>query len=729
MLRVDLSRGETEVHKTPEALIREWLGGRSFVAKILWDEVPRDADPFGPENRLVITAGPLSGVFVPAGSKAEFGAISPATNGVGDSNMGGHFGPELKYAGWDAVVIKGVAEAPVVLIIDDDRVELRSAEPYWGKGALQTEAALKKDLGEDFQIATVGPAAENGVAFACISHFFGRQAGRCGIGAVMGKKGLKAVAVRGSGSVSVARPKELLAFTSQIIERTKTHPYLEPWSRLGTGMFVGWSNEQGSFPTRNFQTGYFEDWEKIDGTMMRDTIVTGDKACMGCWMRCGKKSIVKRPGQPDIDVEGPEYETSALIGGNCAIGDIEKVAYLNWLCDDLGVDTISAGSSVAFAMECFQRGILTPADLEGRDLLWGDAEGFEWLIRKIAAREGIGETFAHGTRKAAETLGGDSMRFAIQTKGLEWSGYESRGAPSQMLGYMTSDIGAHHNRSWSITVDLAEGREQVKGKADPVIYLQHIRPLFDTWCICRLQWGELDVMPPEYAETFRMVTGRDLSLEEMLRISEKTWNLNRAHFLLRNGGTGRSHDTSPARFHEEKVPTGPAKGMVIPKEKSDIMLDEYYAGRGWDADGNPTREILADLGLNEAADELDRAGHLGKPLAGDPGGARSGVQTRGHVAAQAGSQDAHLRQSRRPPGRLRDPRRGRRHPHHAARHPRHPGGDRGAAGHPGGAGGLRVLGRRAASHELSARRRRDDHIAATGGGGLDPSHADPGSRW
>jgi aldehyde:ferredoxin oxidoreductase len=616
MLRVDLDTGTTKIESTPTELIHEWLGGRGFVSKILYDEVPSDADPFGPENRLVIAPGPFTGLFIPAGSKCEFGAISPASNGVGDSNMGGHFGPELRYAGYDGVVIRGVSPEPVILVIDDRKVELRPAGDHWGKGSLETEAALKRELGEPFQIATVGPAGENGVAFSCITHFFGRQAGRAGVGAVMGKKGLKAVAVHGTGSVPVHDPKGLYTHTSTIIERTKSNPLYDPWVKYGTGMFVGWSNEQGTFPTRNFQTSHFEEWEKLDGEFLHAHNVVRDKACMGCWMRCGKHCRIRRDGAPDDHVEGPEYETTALMGGNCGISDINTVAHLNRLSDDLGMDTISAGSTAAFAIECFEKGILTKKDLDGRELGWGDAEGVEFVLRKIAAREGVGELLAQGTRKAAQKLGRDSIKFAVQTKGLEWSGYESRWAPSQMLCFMTADIGAHHNRGWAITVDVATGREEVKGKADPVIYLQHIRPLFDTWCICRLQWGELDVMPDEYAESFHLVTGRKVPMDEMLRISEKIWNLNRVQFLLRNGGPGRKHDTAPARFHEEPVPSGPAKGKHIPLDRAQIMLDEYYAGRGWDGDGNPTRELLEDLGIGDAADVLEKAGWLGKPLKG-----------------------------------------------------------------------------------------------------------------
>ena len=610
VLRVDLSAGTVHTEPLDPKLAEDWLGGRSFVARVLYDEVPRDADPLGPDNRLVVATGVLTGHMVPGGSKVEFGAISPATNSHGDSNMGGHFGPELRYAGYDMIVVAGVSPEPVYLFIEDERVELRPATDLWGTGTLSTEKALHDRLGEDFQVAAIGPAGENGVVYGCISHYYGRQAGRCGIGAVMGSKRLKAIAVRGHGGIPVHDAQGLVRFTRAILDRTADHPLLEPWAKYGTAMFVGWSNKQGTFPTRNFQTSYFEGWEAIDGEPFREQLVVADRACYGCWMRCGKAARVKLPGKPVVHVEGPEYETSALLGGNVGLGSIEEIAWANYVADELGLDTISAGAAVAFALECVQRGILSAEQLGAERLSWGDIASVEHLLRLIASREGLGDLLAQGTRQAAATLGPAAQAITMEAKGLEFSGYETRWAPSQLLSYCTSDIGAHHNRSWAITVDIATGRETFTGKADTVIYLQHIRPLFDTLCVCRLQWGEIDVTPEEYAESYRLVTGRSLSLEEMLLISERTWNLVRTHFLIRNGGPGRAHDAAPLRT-TEPIPSGPAKGHCIPTEAFQGMLSEYYAARGWDTDGNPSRALLEELKLSAEADELEAAGWLG----------------------------------------------------------------------------------------------------------------------
>lgn len=612
-LRINLRTGQIHRQPTDESFARDWLGARGFVSKILYDEVPRDADPLGPLNKLIIAPGILTGTFVPAGSKIGFGAISPATNGVGDSSMGGHLGPELKAAGYDLIILEDISSEPVYVFIDDDTVELRSADQIWGKGSLDTEAHLKQDLGDEFEIATIGPAGENGVVFSCITHDFGRQAGRTGLGAVMGSKRVKALVVRGTKAIPVHDLPGLTKQTVDTIQRTKTHPNMEPWQKYGTALFVGWSNEQGTFPAYNFKGAFYDHWEKISGQTLAKEILVTHKACHGCWMNCGKYTRAQIQGRDPVYVEGPEYETIALCGGSVGMKDINHVAFLNYTCDNLGLDTMSGGSTTAFAMECFERGIITEEDL-GFSLHWGDVEAAERFLKLVAEREGIGAVFAQGTKRAAETLGQESIRFANQAKGLEFSGYDTRWYPSQLLSFCTADIGAHHNRSWAITVDIELGRKVYEGKAPVVIYLQHIRPLFDSLSICRLFWGELDVMPEENAEALRKVTGWDVSLDDLLHISEKIWNLNRAHFLLRNGGPGRNHDQAPLRHLEEPVPAGPAKGSFTPAEAFEKMLDEYYYHRGWDKAGNPTRDVLELLGIVEAADELEKHGLLGEPF-------------------------------------------------------------------------------------------------------------------
>jgi len=615
-LRVNLKTGAVRRLPTDEALFRRWHGGRGVTAKLIYDEVPRDADPLGPQNIFILNAGVMSGAFIPAGSKVSFGSVSPLTNGHGDSNMGGHLGPALKFAGYDLVVFEDSAPRPVYLVIDDDRVELRDASKIWGMKSLDCEKAIKDELGEDFEVATIGPAGENGVLFSCITHDFGRQAGRTGQGAVMGSKRLKAICVRGTKSLRVHDLPALKKQVTEIILRTQKHPNMEPWQKYGTAFFIRWSNDNAVLPTYNFQTTHYENTDKIDGDQLVHKILVTHKACFGCWMNCGKYTKAVVPGKPAVYLEGPEYETGALCGANLGMKDIHHVAYINWLLDNLGMDSMSGGGVVAFAMECFERGLITEADLEGHALRWGEVDDVEHFLDMVAHRRGIGDWFAGGTKRAAQKIGKGSEKFAMQVKGQEMSGYDGRWAPGMLLSYMTADIGAHHNRSWTITVDMAEGRERVEGRAKIVIYLQHIRPLFDTWCICRLFWGELDITPEEIVESLNHITGWGVGVDECLRTSEMIWNLNRCHYLERNRADGRTFDYPPARSWEDKIPSGPGKGKGLTREQIEQMLDDYYDERGWDRRGNPTRELLEDLGLGDAADNLEKIGLLGEPLPG-----------------------------------------------------------------------------------------------------------------
>ncbi|KAA0255598.1 MAG: aldehyde ferredoxin oxidoreductase [Acidobacteria bacterium] len=616
VLRVNLKTGTCERTPLDPAFARAWLGGRGFVCKVLYDEVPRDADPLGPLNRLVVSPGVMSGNFAPTGSKCCFGAVSPLTGAHGDSTVGGHFGPELKFAGYDLVVFEEIAEKPVYLFVEDEKVELRDASKYWGKGTIEAEEMLKNDLGEDFEVAVIGPAGESMVSFACVGHDYGRQAGRCGVGAVMGSKKLKAIAVRGTRSVPIHDLPALKDLTMGVIKRTSTHPNMAPWQKFGTSMFVGWSNEHGVYPTHNFQTTYFERYAGIDGQPLVDKLLVSNKACFGCWMNCGKYARVTLPEKPQVHVEGPEYETGSLCGGNCGFDKIEEVAYVNWVCDQAGIDTMSGGGFVAFGMECYEKGLITKEQLEGRELRWGSVDDFEHFVDMIVNRRGIGDWFARGIVYAAGQIGHDSIRFTAQVKGQGMSGYDGRGAPAMLLSYMTADIGAHHNRAWTITMDEDLGKDVIRGKAKVVVYLQHIRPFFDVASCCRLLWGEVDVTPEEHVESIRHMTGwSDFSLEEAMRLSDRLWNLNRAHFLERNGGPGRKHDYPPARFYEEAVPSGPGKGARLTLDDLDVMLDEYYAARGWSREGNPSREVLEDLGLPDTAARLEGLGLLGTLMA------------------------------------------------------------------------------------------------------------------
>lgn len=616
ILRVNLS--SAEVSKTPlsDELVDQFIGGRGFVAKLLYDELSPNTDPYSPENMFLAATGPLSGYFLPASGKIHFGTKSPATGGYADSNMGGHFGPALKYAGYDVLILTGRAESPSYLYIDDEKVEIRPAERYWGMGAISCEAQLKKDLGEDFQILTIGPAGENRVRFACISHDFGRQAGRTGVGAVLGSKNIKAIAVRGTGSLPAYDLERAYAAGKDAYQKVFAKTGFKEWTPEGTAGITDWTNAVGVFPTRNFQTSYAEHHKAINGKAILDQLKITDKGCFCCPTPCGKYGHAKTD-LGNAYVEGPEYETIALFGGNCLLQTISEVAYANYLCDELGIDTISAGAVISWAIECVEKGILSPSQV-GREIQFSDLGTVEFLLHQIARREGIGDLLAEGVRAASEKIGKGSEEFAIHVKGLEWTGYETRNAPSMMLAYMTADIGAHHNRAWvlghdvtgswtSVTDLISAGRDsekmpkaQVRPEcAQYVIESQHTRPLFDALGICRLQYMELGFEEENYEKLFHLITGKKKSWQELLMISERIWNLTRLISAREIKNFGRHLDYPPPRFYKEPIPSGPNEGYYLTKADLDVLLDEYYRARGWDENGIPTKEALERLGLGD----------------------------------------------------------------------------------------------------------------------------------
>jgi aldehyde:ferredoxin oxidoreductase len=627
ILRIDLSKATVRTEPLSESLVENFIGGRGFVAKMLYDEIPAGIGPYDPGNMLIVATGPLTGHFLPASGKTHFGTKSPATGGYADSNMGGHFGPQMKYAGYDVVVITGKAQGPSYVLINDDTVEIRPAAEYWGQGSITAEKNLKRHLGDEYQIITIGPAGENRVRYACISHDFGRQAGRTGVGAVLGSKNLKAIAVKGTGSISVADLKAAYAKGKEAYQKVKAKPGFEGWTPEGTAGITNWTNEVGVFPTRNFQTSFAGHYKNINGKAILDRLKITDKGCFGCPTPCGKYGHT-RTSLGSAYVEGPEYETIALFGGNCVLKTIEEVAYANYMCDELGIDTISAGVVIGWAIECFQKGILTKDEI-GKELDFSDLDTVVYLLNKIAVREGIGDLLAEGVKVAADKKGNGSERFAIHVKGLEWSGYECRNAPSMMLAYMTADVGAHHNRAWVLGHDVAgawtsvhdliasgtETETQPKAvvsdrSAEYVIASQHTRSLFDALGNCRLQMMELGFEEEHYAELYSLITGRTKTWEELLKISERIWQLTRAFSVREIDNFDRNIDFPPARLTEEPIADGPNQGHVLSKEDIHNLLNWYYNKRGWNENGIPTEETLLRVGLPEVVEDFETRGFL-----------------------------------------------------------------------------------------------------------------------
>ena len=595
ILRVNLSTGKITKQPTPPELARDFIGGRGFGAYFLFMEVPRHTDPLSPENKLIISSGPLSGLMIPGAGKCDFTTKSPLTNGYASSSLGGHFTAEIKYAGLDSIILEGTSPKPVYLFIDNEKIELRDASHLWGKGTIAVEKELKEKLGEEFQIAVIGPGGENGVSFASINHDFGRQAGRGGVGTVMGVKKVKAIAIHGTKSIPVADPEGYRKAGMTLFKACKDAEGLKPWQSYGTTIVVSWCDEVGALPTRNFSAGSFEGGKNLYGPVMREQIVITDKGCFGCPSPCGKYSRMKRYNS---NVEGPEYETIGMLGSNLGLSDIQDVAQANLLCDDLGIDTISAGSVIGWAMECYEKGIFTKKDTDGLELKFGNTQAVFALTEKIAKRQGLGALLAEGVKKAAKKVGQGSDKFAIQVKGMEQSAYATHNATAMLLAYMTCDVGAHHNRAWAITYDLQVGRDKVvPEKVARVIWLQNFRPMFDVLGACRLQWVELSIDRDLYVPALAAITGIHRTWQDLETVGERIWNLTRLYWSRENEGFGRTWDQPSPRFYEEPPKTGVTAGQITRYEDVQRLLDMYYEQRGWTSNGMPTPETVNRLGL------------------------------------------------------------------------------------------------------------------------------------
>jgi len=596
ILRVNLTTGQITKQPTPPEVARDYIGGRGFGAYFLFKEVPKNAEPLGPENKLIISTGPLSGLMVPGAGKCDWTTKSPLTGGYASASMGGHFTAELKYAGIDSIILEGVSPKPVYLFIDDDKVQLLDATNLWGKGAFELEVDFKHKYGEEYQVAVIGPGGENMVLYACVNHDYGRQAGRGGVGAVMGSKKLKAIVLHGTKSVPVADLAGYRKAGMELYKACKDAEGLAEWTRYGTTIVTSWCDEVGALPTRNFQAGSFEGGKGIYGQTMRKEIVITDKGCFGCPCPCGKYSNMKRY---NTQVEGPEYETIGLFGSNLGIGDIQAVAESNRLCDDLGIDTISAGVCIGWAMEAYEKGILTKADTDGLELKFGNIEATFAAVKKIAYREGkLGALLADGVKRASQKLGKGSEKFAIEVKGMEQSSYATHNATAMLLAYMTCDVGAHHNRSWAITYDLQVGRDKVvPEKVARVIWLQNFRPMFDVLGACRLQWVELGINRDLYVPLLEAITGLHRTWEDLEAVGNRIWNITRMYWVREIEGFGRAWDMPSRRFYEEPPKTGVTAGQITKYEDVIRLLDMYYEQRGWNTNGLPTADTLEKLGI------------------------------------------------------------------------------------------------------------------------------------
>ena len=588
-LWVDLTRGAIETRSLADAFLERYIGGRGFGAKLVWDNLREHdfkIDPLGAENLLVVAPGPLSGVYLPSSGKNSFVAISPATGLYGDSSMGGGFGVELRQTGIDLLSVAGRAAELSVLFIDGDGAKVIPMPELKGKSCLQAEGLIKERLGSHIvHMATIGVAGENMVGFACISADWGRNAGRTGLGTVMGSKNLKAIALQGNKDLPVYDMSGLVAEADKAYGYMKEHPFFKMWQRQGLMNVIDYANETGILPAYNFKDSVFARCEQINGTTMLNHYKIGDSACFACPMCCGNICLVKSGKYVGTVVEGPEYETCAMLGPNLGIDDFAAVLSAARLCDELGLDTISTGSIVAAVIEGYEKGILSLADLDGREITWGDDDAILELIPKIAHREGVGDILAGGSRRIIETWP-EMDRVILQVKGLEQSAYDSRASISMALAYATSDIGAHHTRAWTIAKEMEEGSNWSDDeRVGIVIYHQKLRPLFDMFGVCRLPWIELGLNELHYERFYNCVTGGSLSLDELLELSNDVYDLTRlANVRL---GMSRRDDSLPYKVRTNPPLTGPNAGKVINQEDFQRLLTLYYQKRGWDENGVP----------------------------------------------------------------------------------------------------------------------------------------------
>lgn len=622
MLRVNLSKKRVSKDNLEESDLKKYLGGRGLAAKILFNELKPRIDPLGPENKLVYATGPLGATGFPLNSRWLVAAKSPLTRIWGEATCGGSFAVQLRKAGYDALVVEGEASSPVYINISDDDVEIKDASKLWGKMTLETEIGISRDLGlkerreENPAVVCIGPAGEKLVKFAAVVHTAHRAAGRTGLGAVMGSKKLKAIAVRGTKKVQTANPKRVEEIVKEVASECVTNKTLVWFSDYGQAGFVDTFQEMGMLPTKNFQKSTFEHYESISGKTMADTILKRKQACMQCPIACKREvEVTEGPYAPiNPDYGGVEYENVAALGSLLLISDLKAISKENQVCNAHGLDTISAGVIIAWLMECLERGIIRKDDIDGIDATWGNSDAALKLLDKMARRDGVGDLLAQGIRTAAEKMGRGSLRYAMEVKGMEVPMHEPRAKKGLGLSYATSIRGACHMQSFHDTdfeagntapeIGISKALDRHDTSRDKVEMIKRSQDWVSvTNCLllCTAPaWVGFNYTRPAFlTEALNAITGWNLTATELMTIGERANNLCRC-FDAREG-IGRKDDYLPPRFTEEPLPDGPSKGHRIPKEELERMLNDYYELRGWDKKtGNPTKEKLKELDLGFA---------------------------------------------------------------------------------------------------------------------------------
>ena len=614
---IDLTKKTVKIVESPKEILKKYLGSRGYAAKILYDNVGPEVEPLSPENYLIFSTGPFTGTPWPTGARFTVTAKSPLTGVYGYANSSGFFGPELRRAGFDALVFRGKAQKPTILIIEDHNLSLIDGEKYWGKSTEETESELKNNF-EGCRVASIGPAGERLVKISSVINDYGRAAARCGMGAVMGFKKLKAIAVRASKNVSYS--PEFRKVALEMMKKVGTHPALERKRKWGTPGITDPKNISGDLPTRNHQLGQFSKAEMVNAKSL-SKYIEKNKGCFSCPIACSQFTKVEE-GVYKCHTEGPEYETIDALGPLVGNSNLETIIYGNLLCNRLGIDTISTGGVIAFAMECHEKGLLFDEEL---NLEWGKEETIIELIKNIAYRKGLGDLLAEGVKRAAERIGQGAEKYAMHVKGLEIPGQEPRICKGMALGHSTSNRGADHLYALP-TIDLTGNVEAANRffpecmpkilertdetyKPDMVIFTEAYCAISDALGVCKFSTTENFVLYPEdLSRGLKQLLGYDYDGESLIKAGERIVNIERMYNYRH--GLSRKDDQLPARFLKEAatvydLETGEPlkKGLTVNLK---YMLDRYYHLRNWDENGIPTAEKLKELGLEELIKDLKK---------------------------------------------------------------------------------------------------------------------------
>lgn len=590
ILVIDLNTKTTRILQLKEEVYHNYLGGRGLGSYLMHNYTDKGNDPLGPDNPAIFLVGPATGTPIPTSSKYCMIAKSPATGTWLDSYASGRIATEIKMAGWDGLIFTGKSSTPCYVYISNQAIEFRDAAHLWGKGAFLTETTILEET-DGAGVIAIGPAAEKGVKFACANSDYYRQLGRGGTGTLLASKNLKGIAVKGTGDIVCSDYDKLLEIFRRFIQKAQSYPKALSHKKHGTSIIVDIANEAGMLPTFNFQKGMFRDMEgNLDGASFQHTKMA-TRGCQTCILPCSQITKAKS----GIQVEGPEYETIGLLGSNLGIKDMSFVIEANHLCDDLGLDTMSTGVAISFAMECYERGILSKADTNGLELKFGARDEAMQMISDIAYRRGLGNLLADGVKAASEAIGKESAQYAMQIKGLELPAYDPRAAFGTYLSYAVAARGGCHRRYWPPKLEILSGAPPYtwENKTGSMRILMNDRNFLHCLIACDFAAGFLDITLQDYVEMLGHVTGVPMTLEEAQDIAERTETMIRL-YNIREGFTWED-DMLPERFFVEGFTEGPNKGQLLRKEDFHKMLVEYYNLRGWDKKGVPTEETIKKL--------------------------------------------------------------------------------------------------------------------------------------